>query len=92
MTMASVMDDNRLLLLSDMPSVVIDGKSGYARTNQSWILGRVLRDFEDRHWMDPQISNALDMVLADTGRPNAGLYVSFFEAKGRQRPSKGDND
>lgn len=59
MTMASVMGYNRLLLLSDMPSVVIDGKSGYARTNQSWNLGRVLRDFEDRHWMDPQISKCV---------------------------------
>ena len=89
MAMASMMSGNRLLLLSDMPSAVIDGKSGYAHTNQSWVLGRVLRDFEDRHWIDPQISNPLDIVLADTGRPKAGFYVSFVEAKGRQRPAKG---
>ena len=30
----------------DLPSIVINVSSGYPRTNQSWILGRLLRDWK----------------------------------------------
>lgn len=36
--------------LPDSPCLVINARSGYVRENRSWILGRILRDFEV--WMD----------------------------------------
>lgn len=37
---------------ADFPCKVINGQTGYVRDNQSWIIGRIVRDFE--HWMDKQ--------------------------------------
>ncbi|KAL8880024.1 MAG: hypothetical protein Q9198_002486 [Flavoplaca austrocitrina] len=43
----SAVGDNKLMPLSpDCPSILINTKTGYVRTNQSWILGRMLRDYE----------------------------------------------
>jgi hypothetical protein len=36
--------------LSDCTCKVINGKTGYVRDNSSWIIGRIVRDFEG--WMD----------------------------------------
>lgn len=37
---------------ADYPCIVINGKSGYVRENDSFIIGRLMRDFET--WMDKQ--------------------------------------
>ncbi|MCJ1243059.1 hypothetical protein MMC30_000255 [Trapelia coarctata] len=82
MAMASAVGDDRLLRLTDLPSVVINGKSGSIRSNESWILGRILRDFESGYWMDNKVKKKLYDVLTEEGKPKVGLCVSFFEAKG----------
>lgn len=46
----SAMGENKLMPMADCNCKVINGKSGFARDNVSWIVGRVVRDFE--HWMD----------------------------------------
>lgn len=38
--------DNRLMPAPDCPSIVVHSKNGFVRSNQSWILGRILRDYE----------------------------------------------
>lgn len=80
--LGSAVGDNRLLLLADQPSILINGKSGYSRTNQSWVLGRILRNFENGHWMAEEVREELDRVLKPEGRLKAGICVSFFEATG----------
>lgn len=82
MAVASAVGNDRLLRLTDSPSVVINGKSGSVRTNESWILGRILRDFESGYWMDSKVKKKLHEVLTEEGKPKVGLCVSFFEAKG----------
>lgn len=82
MAMALVVGDDRLLRRTDLPSVVINRRSGSIRNNESWILGRILRDFESGYWMDNKVKKKLYDVLQEEGKPKVGLCVSFFEAKG----------
>ena len=51
----SAVGENKLMPLPDCTCKVINGKTGYVRDNCSWILGRVVRDYES--WMDAGTSN-----------------------------------
>ncbi|KAF3931957.1 hypothetical protein ABW20_dc0101834 [Dactylellina cionopaga] len=42
--------ENRLMPLPDSPGLVIHGHSGYARENSSWVIGRIIRNYDN--WMD----------------------------------------
>jgi len=46
----SASGENKLMPLPDCACKVINGHTGYVRDNYSWIIGRVMRDFES--WMD----------------------------------------
>ncbi len=93
--------DNRLMPLApDYPCLVINGRSGYARENRSWIVSRVLRDFD--FWKDPQVGveerrvlGALKAKLAAQGKhgvePRVPLSVSIYNVSaatpaGQSRP------
>ncbi|KAK7446996.1 hypothetical protein VKT23_014209 [Stygiomarasmius scandens] len=45
-TLKSVVGDGRLMPPPDYNAKVINAKNGYTRDNKSWVLGRLLRDFE----------------------------------------------
>ncbi|KAL1645240.1 hypothetical protein SLS58_003947 [Diplodia intermedia] len=47
-SLLSAIGDGRLMPMSDCPSLLINLSSDYSRTNNSWILGRILRDIEKR--------------------------------------------
>ncbi|KAL0262558.1 hypothetical protein SLS55_001526 [Diplodia seriata] len=47
-SLLSAIGDGRLMPMSDCPSLLINLSSGYSRANNSWILGRILRDIEKR--------------------------------------------
>lgn len=47
---SSAVGENRLMPPADCSCLVINGKSGYVRENVSWIIGRIVRDYES--WMD----------------------------------------
>ncbi|KAH7150347.1 hypothetical protein B0J13DRAFT_499347 [Dactylonectria estremocensis] len=44
----------RLMPTSDCPSVLVNCSNGFVRDNRSWVLGRLLRDHEIRHNVDPR--------------------------------------
>jgi hypothetical protein len=46
----SAIGENKLMPLPDCACKVINGRTGYVRDNSSWIIGRIVRDFES--WMD----------------------------------------
>ncbi|KAF5699217.1 hypothetical protein FMUND_14859 [Fusarium mundagurra] len=48
----SAIGENKLMPPADFSCMVINGETGYTRDNQSWIIGRMVRDFET--WMDRQ--------------------------------------
>lgn len=48
--LVSAIGENKLMPPSDCVCTVINGRTGYVRDNSSWIIGRIVRDFES--WMD----------------------------------------
>ena len=91
-SLLSAVGDKRLMPAApDLQSVVIDTSYGHARTNQSWILGRVLRDYEN-YWMPSPVRQALDAVLAKAQRPRAGLCISVFEADPDREAGRASRD
>ncbi|KAK9427262.1 hypothetical protein V1505DRAFT_53790 [Lipomyces doorenjongii] len=46
----SAIGENKLMPLPDSTCKVINGRTGYIRENCSWIIGRIMRDYES--WMD----------------------------------------
>ena len=78
----------------DCECIAINGKSGYFRSNSSWILGRMVRDYES--WMDGKIKEKVNEVIdkrwaqlkdeaREKGKPaperpkQAGLCVSIYK-------------
>ena len=48
--LVATVGENKLMPAADTPSIVINSDSGYVRNNASWILGRIVRDFD--YWQD----------------------------------------
>lgn len=59
----SALGENSFMPLPDTPCMVINSRSGYTRDNKSWIIGRVLRDYET--WMDPGVRDRMETILND---------------------------
>ncbi|OJD36886.1 uncharacterized protein BKCO1_900040 [Diplodia corticola] len=57
----SAVGENKLMPAPDISCRVINGRSGYARDNSSWLIGRLVRDFE--YWMPAQTKNHLQSML-----------------------------
>ncbi|PNP73353.1 hypothetical protein FNYG_13310 [Fusarium nygamai] len=53
--------ENKLMPLPDTSCEVINAKSGYTRGNTSWIIGRIVRDYDD--WKDERVSKHLKIML-----------------------------
>lgn len=52
---------NRLMPGPDYGCVLINGRNGYDRENRSWILGRMIRDYEI--WMDRAVRNKIGQMI-----------------------------
>jgi hypothetical protein len=55
--------DKKLMPGPDYSSIVINAKNGNVRANRSWVLGRVLRDFD--YWKPSAIEDAVQNQLND---------------------------
>ncbi|RBR18751.1 uncharacterized protein FIESC28_05892 [Fusarium coffeatum] len=44
----------RLMPTTDCPSILVNSSNGFTRDNRSWVLGRILRDHEIHHMVDPR--------------------------------------
>lgn len=65
--------DNKLMPPPETPCQVTNAKSGYTRSNNSWIISRIVRDFDV--WKDKQVSAHLETMLKakhdfDTNKAN----------------------
>ncbi|ROW07666.1 hypothetical protein VMCG_03360 [Cytospora schulzeri] len=47
---AAAVGDNKLMPVADCPCKVINGSTGFVRDNYSWVIGRMVRDFDS--WKD----------------------------------------
>ncbi|KIV79476.1 hypothetical protein PV11_07038 [Exophiala sideris] len=57
----SAVGENKLMPLPDCSCKVINAKSGYVRDNSSWIIGRIVGDYEA--WMHKDIKKHLEEML-----------------------------
>jgi hypothetical protein len=75
----SAIGEKKLMPETDCPSIVVNCENGHTRSNKSWILGRLLRDHEARHEVDP--TNPLDGQLSSSspkGRAES-IRIDIFE-------------
>jgi hypothetical protein len=75
-SLLSIVGDGTLMPDPDTDSIVINCSNAYVRENHSWILGRLLRDYESAHEVDPsKISLRIDLFKAVTNdeRPDIDL-------------------
>ncbi|KAF8600441.1 hypothetical protein BDV93DRAFT_588261 [Ceratobasidium sp. AG-I] len=69
-TLMAVVGDGRLMPLPDYPVKVINAANGFARDNRSWVICRLLRDFE--HHLPPAISLRVT-IFQVSDHPRAGI-------------------
>ena len=51
----------RFMPAADVDSIVVNAKTGHARTNKSWVLGRFLRDWD----YSPTTTKGLYITIVD---------------------------
>jgi hypothetical protein len=73
----SAVGENKLMPLPDCACKVINGKSSYVRDNTSWILGRIMRDYE--YWMDDAIRARVRNMIGEG-------YQADYERAMRENP------
>ena len=96
--LVAAVGENKLIPDPDCQCLVINGDNGYARNNTSWILGRLVRDYDA--WMHQDVRdrvgsnitkkwNTLRSKAEKDGQPEpsrptqAGLCVSFYKPDSR---------
>ena len=77
------MGDNKLLPEPDSSCLVINCKSGFVRENRSWVIGRLMRDFE--HWGGSHVEASMQALLekgwqerrhkAEAAVPGSGKHI-----------------
>ncbi|GAP92716.2 hypothetical protein SAMD00023353_8900080 [Rosellinia necatrix] len=90
--LVNVAGENRLMPPTDCQYKVINGRNGFVRDSSSWVIGRIVRDFES--WMDDgrpdgPIRRRVREILAERQQASkslelplkAGLCVSVYKAK-----------
>ena len=76
----SVVGSDRLMPSPPAPSsIIFSTQHGYIRTNESWILNRILRDYE-KLWMPVQAKEKFRAMLKTAKVSKAGLCISVFKA------------
>src|SRR4051794_23769921 len=63
--LVSAVGENKLMpdVARGSSSVVINGKNGYVRNNNSWVIERLIRDYEK--WMHPDTGTAVELNKDD---------------------------
>ncbi|KAH0547740.1 hypothetical protein GP486_008407 [Trichoglossum hirsutum] len=80
--LSSAFGEGKLMPPPDCSIKVINGKSGYGRDNTSWILGRLVRDYE--YWMHDDVRNMVCKLLDEATKnnkrpPQVGLCISVYK-------------
>ena len=90
----SAVGENKLMAAADCACKVINGNNGFVRDNTSWIIGRLVRDFES--WKHPSAQQCVEHLIREqwkitqakapggrvVPRPiRGGLCISVYRAK-----------
>ncbi|GFF87114.1 hypothetical protein IFM61606_02822 [Aspergillus udagawae] len=60
-SVCSALGEYRLMPDADTPCSLINGKNGYVRGNNSWVLGRIMRDYE--YWMGEPVREKTESLI-----------------------------
>ena len=84
----SAVGENKLMPDADTPCCIINGKNGNVRSNGSWILGRMVRDYE--YWMDHRVRERTENVLNERWEIDKKIAESKFPGSGEgvSRPNQ----
>ncbi|KAK4079788.1 hypothetical protein Trihar35433_893 [Trichoderma harzianum] len=81
----SAFGDGQLMPEPDYPAVVITASSGIKKTNNSWVLGRLIRDLEFE--VEKQFKTWMESVKEDgkmtdklASESDSGMLITVFEA------------
>ncbi|CZR57981.1 uncharacterized protein PAC_07871 [Phialocephala subalpina] len=103
--LASVGEVKLMPSATESPCLVITAKNGYFRSNSSWVISRVLSDYES--WMDPAVRTRLEKMLDErqhymrlktrkgtkVPRPRqTGLCISIYEPSKAQTAGEPAHD
>ncbi|OOF92524.1 hypothetical protein ASPCADRAFT_55192 [Aspergillus carbonarius ITEM 5010] len=77
-SLATIVSDRRLMPSPDTDLQVINLSNGYVRENNSWVLGRLLRDHENRVAKADRSSNPRMIPAESTGK--VSLKIDIFYA------------
>jgi hypothetical protein len=103
--LASVSNAKLMPSALEVSSIVITTKNGYSRPNNSWVLSRILRDYES--WMDIAVRLKLNSIMDDRhnylkshtkpGTPvprpqKSGLCIAVYEPSRRSRAGEPRHD
>ncbi|KAH6666290.1 hypothetical protein B0J14DRAFT_604564 [Halenospora varia] len=80
--LASVGEAKLMPSATESPCLLVTAKNGYIRSNASWVISRILRDYES--WMDPAIRLRLEEMLDERQ-----LYMRQKTKKGTIVPRPG---
>lgn len=64
----SAAGENKLMPSPDASCIVINGENGYTRSNTSWVIGRLIRDYDS--WMHEKIREKQQEVIANKKKEN----------------------
>ncbi|KAF3401067.1 hypothetical protein DPV78_005821 [Talaromyces pinophilus] len=84
----SAIGEKRLMPLPDCACIVINGRTGYIRTNYSWIIGRIVRDYEN--WMDSDIKKRVQWIIEERWKSDKEKAEAREPGSGRkvQKPTQ----
>ncbi len=77
--LASVGEVKLMPSATESPCLVVTAKNGYLRSNSSWVISRVLSDYES--WMDPAVRTRLERMLDERQH-----YMRLKTRKGTKVP------
>ncbi|KAK5687050.1 hypothetical protein LTS10_001187 [Elasticomyces elasticus] len=84
--MRSAVGENRLMPKPELDCILINASSGYSRANRSWVLSRMLRDFD--HWGLHQSRQIEEQHLTKLQNENNAAWVRYREALSKgQKPA-----
>jgi hypothetical protein len=63
----SAVGEKQLMPTADQQSIVVNCENGFVRSNQSWILARLLRDHEAQHEIDPRGRDSIRIDIFELG-------------------------
>ncbi|PCH04424.1 Hypothetical protein PENO1_027650 [Penicillium occitanis (nom. inval.)] len=60
-SVCAALGEYRLMPSADTGCCIINGKNGYVRGNNSWVLGRMMRDYE--YWMGKTVADKTESLI-----------------------------